>query len=76
MKEDLLEISEESMQEFLDQYANFIKGIDFWLMLQAEGLNVQAINHFQRIITILLTAAANRVEQLAKENCLKNNKWN
>lgn len=77
MKEDdPLEITLESMQEFLDMHGNFINGIDHWLMLMAEKLDVQAINHFQRSITILLTEAANRVERTAKENCLKNNKWN
>ena len=57
MDKTSLEVSKESMQEFLESHANFMQGVNYWLQQQANTADFDAINHFTHLVTIFMQEA-------------------
>jgi hypothetical protein len=68
------EITQESMEKFMQAHGDFAMSISKWLFTRAEEKDFFAINHFIEACAIIMTEAAKRIEN--PENLTETKWWN
>lgn len=68
------DITNESMQKFIETHGDFAMSISHWLFKRASEKDFSAISHFIEACSIFMTETANRIE--SPENLADTRWWN